>query len=108
MRCVEYIYDIYLYVYIARAYANVMLKGMACAFFAVASFSPVFLAWNPHYLSTKHCRKPEFSPFPTMFSTLSESRIIIFSTLILSSAGAFILDQSKVWSFRKELRDMHH
>ena len=38
----------------------------------------------------------------TKFSTLLKTQIIILSTLILSSANAFNLDQSKYLSFGKE------
>ena len=38
-----------------------------------------------------------------MFSTLSKTKILILGTLILSSANAFNLDQSKILSFGKEL-----
>ena len=57
----------------------------------------------------KHCRKrrkcwkPAFSPFPTMFSTLSKTKIIMSSNSILLSANAFNLDQSKNLMFGKEL-----
>ena len=43
------------------------------------------------------------TPFPTMFSALSEREIIISATFILSSANAFKLDQPKNLSFGKEL-----
>ena len=36
-----------------------------------------------------------FLLFPTMFSTVSKTEIIIVATLNLSSANAFKLDQSK-------------
>ena len=39
-----------------------------------------------------------------MFSTLSKTKIIILSTLILSPANAFNLDQSKFLSYGKELK----
>ena len=49
----------------------------------------------------KHCGKPRkcwlpaFPPFPTMFSTLSLTEIIILATYNLSSASAFNLVLSK-------------
>ena len=48
---------------------------------------------------------PAFSPFPTMFSTLSQREIIIFGMLNFLSANAFILDESKILSFVKELNE---
>ena len=38
------------------------------------------------------------SPFPTIFSTLSKTEIIIFVTFNLSSANAFNLDWFKILS----------
>ena len=38
-----------------------------------------------------------------MFSTPSKIKFVILRTLILSSANAFNLDQSKILSFSKEL-----
>ena len=51
----------------------------------------------------KKCKWPAFSSFTIMFLTLSKTKIIIFANLILSSANAFNLDQSKILSFSKEL-----
>ena len=48
---------------------------------------------------------PAFSCFPTVFSTLTKTKIIVFSTSILSSANAFNLDQSKILSFAKKLKN---
>ena len=48
----------------------------------------------------KHCGKrrkcwlPAFSPFPTMFSTLSKTEILILATFILLPANAFNLVSS--------------
>ena len=47
--------------------------------------------------------KQHFLLFSTIFPTLSERRIIISVTFILSSANAFNLDQSKILQFGKEL-----
>ena len=44
-----------------------------------------------------------FSPFPTMFSTLSKREIIILATSNFTSANAFNFVQSKILSFGKEL-----
>ena len=43
-----------------------------------------------------------------MFSTLSKTKIIILSTVILSSANAFNLDQSKSLLFGKEFKASVH
>ena len=43
----------------------------------------------------ENARKQHFLLFPTMFSTVSKTEIIIVATLNLSSANAFKLDQSK-------------
>ena len=48
-----------------------------------------------------------FSPFPTMFSTLSKTNINFSVTFILSSAKAFNLDQSEILSFGKEFNLYH-
>ena len=48
-------------------------------------------------------RLPAFSPFPTMFSTLSRREIIILATFDLSSAHALNLVNSKILSFGKDL-----
>ena len=50
----------------------------------------------------KHCGKrrkcwiPAFSSFPTMFSTLSKTKIIILANFTLASANAFNLDQTEI------------
>ena len=49
-----------------------------------------------------------FSPFPKMFSTLSETNFNFYVTFILSSAKAFNLDQSKILSFGKGLKQTVH
>ena len=46
---------------------------------------------------------PLFSPFPTMFSTLLKTDIIILGTFYLSSANALNLVKSKKLLFGKEL-----
>ena len=57
----------------------------------------------------KHCGKrrkcwlPAFSPFPTMFSTVPKTNFNFSVRIILSSAYAFNLDQSKILSFGKKL-----
>ena len=41
---------------------------------------------------SKHCgKRRKFSPFPTMFSSLFKTEIIIYVTFILSYANAFNL-----------------
>ena len=69
----------------------------------------IIKTFNDHLLETfwKHCRKrrkcwlPAFSPFPTMFSILSKTWIIILATMNLSSANAFNLVKAKILSFGK-------
>ena len=50
----------------------------------------------------RKCWLPAFSPFPTMFSTLSIPNFIFSVTFFLPSANAFNLDQSKILSFGKK------
>ena len=50
---------------------------------------------------------PAFSPFPTVFSTLSKREIIIRGTYDLSSANTFNLVLSKNLSFGKELTEIN-
>ena len=58
----------------------------------------------------KHCGKRRnrsyqaISPFPTVFSMLSESSLPFSSNLKLSSANSFSLEGSKILSFGKELK----
>ena len=59
----------------------------------------------------KHCGKrrkcwlPAFSPFPSMFSTIStKTEMIILAKLNLFSANAFSLVKAKVLSSGKELK----
>ena len=42
--------------------------------------------------------------FPTMFSSLSKTKVIILATFNFSSANGFSLDQSRILSFGKELK----
>ena len=51
-----------------------------------------------------------FFLFPTLFSTLSRTKIIFLSTFMCSSAYVFSLDQSKILSFGKDLKskDLNH
>ena len=56
-----------------------------------------------HYGKRRKCWYPAFSPFSTMFSTLSKTDTIIWATFILSSAITFSLVWSKILSFGKEL-----
>ena len=57
----------------------------------------------------KHCGKrrtywlPAFSPFPTFFSIRPKTNFNLSVTVILSSAYAFNLDQSRILSFDKNL-----
>ena len=56
-------------------------------------------AFSKHCGKKRKCWKPAFSPFPTMYSTLSKTEIIIYVTSILSSANAFNFDQVRLlWS----------
>ena len=48
--------------------------------------------------------KPSFSPFRTMFFTLSKRQIIISATFILLSDNALNLVTSKILLFGKELK----
>ena len=50
---------------------------------------------------------PAFSPFPTMFSTLSQTELIIHVTFILSSANAFSVDKVKFLSSGNRLTSPH-
>ena len=50
---------------------------------------------------------PAFFPFPTMFSTLSGTEIIISAAFNLPSANALNLVQSKKLSFGKELMALY-
>ena len=50
-------------------------------------------------------RKEAISPFPTTFSTLSKTEIIIFVTYNLSSANAIKLVWSKILSCGNGLKD---
>ena len=47
--------------------------------------------------------EPAFSPYSTKFSTLLESSFKFSFTFMLSTANAFNLDQSKIFSYGKEL-----
>ena len=67
---------------------------------------PVKEAFWKHCRKRRKCWEPAFSPFPTMFSTLSKTNFNFSPAFILSSANAFNLDQSKILSFGKELRVM--
>ena len=51
----------------------------------------------------KYCQAA-FSPFLTVFFSLSQTEIIILATLNLSSANAFNLAKTKSLSFGKQLR----
>ena len=52
-------------------------------------------------VTTKKCWLPGFSPFPTMFTSLSEVNTIILLTFNLPLANAFCLDQSNFLYFGK-------
>ena len=52
-------------------------------------------AFSKHCGKRRKCWLPAFSPFPTLFSTLSKIEIIIYVTIILLSANAFNLDKVK-------------
>ena len=55
-------------------------------------------AFLKHCGKRRNCLNKQFLPFPTMFSTLSKTEIIIFVTFNLSSANAFNLVWSKILS----------
>ena len=46
------------------------------------------------------------SPFPTMFSTFSQTNITFLNTSIMSSANALNLDRCKTFMFGKGLKDV--
>ena len=50
---------------------------------------------------------PEFIPFLTMFSTLSQTDIVILATLNLSSANAFNLVKAKLLAFGEDITDVY-
>ena len=54
--------------------------------------------FSKHRGKRRKCWLPAFYPFPTMFSTLSKTYIIIYVTFILSSANVFNLDKVKFLS----------
>ena len=55
----------------------------------------------------RKCWSPAFSPFFTMFSTISNEENIILFTWNLSSANAFNFVETKIMSFGKELTLYH-
>ena len=55
-------------------------------------------AFRKHCGKRRNCSLRAISPFPTMFSTLSKTEIIIFVTFNFSSANAFTLVWSKILS----------
>ena len=55
-------------------------------------------------LERRKCRKPPFSPFPTMFSTHHKTNFTFLNTCNFLSANAFNLDQSKILSFGNGLK----
>ena len=59
--------------------------------------------FGKHCGKRRKCWKPAFSPFPTVFSTLEQSKIIILTMFNLSSANAFTMVTSKSLSFGKGL-----
>ena len=61
--------------------------------------------FSKHYAKRRKCWLPAFSPFPTMFSTLSQTVLIIYVTFILSSANALNLDTVKFLSSGNGLTD---
>ena len=67
-------------------------------FFRVFKRSLLKTLWNK-----KKIVVTSISPFPTMFSPLSKTNFKFSITFILSSANAFNFDQSKFFSFGKEL-----
>ena len=66
---------------------------------------PEIEGFRKHCGKRRKCWKPAFSPFPTIFSTLSERKIIISVTFISSSANVFSLVQSKILLCGKELNN---
>ena len=61
------------------------------------------LSENPFENMVGKGESAPFSPFPTMFSTLSKTKIVILANFIFSSPNTFNLDQSRILSFGKEL-----
>ena len=55
-------------------------------------------AFSKHCGKRRKCWQPAFSHFPTMFSTLSNTEIIIYVTFILLSANASNMDKVKFLS----------
>ena len=64
---------------------------------------PTFKKPFKNFWKRRKCWLPAFSPLPTVFSTISKTKIIISNTLILLSANTSNLDQSKILSFGKKL-----
>ena len=63
---------------------------------------PKIEAFWKHWGKKRKCWYPAFSPFPTVFSTLSKTNFNYSDTSDLSSANAFNLDRCKNLSFGKE------
>ena len=63
--------------------------------------------FEKHCGKRRKCWQPAFSPFPTLFSTLSKKEYVILATFNLSSANAFKLVTSKILSFGKGLTLSH-
>ena len=80
-----------------------MLIMMICFHTAVlyAFNDPEYKAFRKNGGERRKSWKPAFSPFSTMFSTLSKKKIIILDDFVLSSANALNLDQSGILSFGK-------
>ena len=69
---------------------------------------PVKRRLRKHCGKRRKCCLPAFSPFPTMFSSLSRTNFRFFISFILLSANTFNLDEYKMLSFDKELNPFPH
>ena len=80
------------------------IKGSLTLYHTIPTFNnPKEEAFGKHCGKRRKCWKPAFSPFPTVFSTLEQSKIIILTMFNLSSANAFTMVTSKSLSFGKGL-----
>ena len=79
-----------------------MLKTVSTLYLMIPTFNHPEKALLKHSGKRRKCWLPAFSPFPTMFSTLSTSKTIILATFILLSANVFNLDQAEILSFGKD------
>ena len=85
----------------------ISIRGLQPLHFTTQSLLLPTLRKKPLENIVRKGENAAFSPFPTMFSTLSRTKIMIVATFNLSSANAFNLDQSRILSFGKELNHSH-